>query len=249
MRDMLASLPQMQETKDKLSLHLTMAQDCMNRFEKSNLPSQAMVEQNCATRLTPEGQKPRTLVEEMVPLLDDRSVSNVDKVRIIALYIMYCEGVPDEDRKRLFQHARLTLHEMDAVNNLVHLGARVVKDPANSGWDAWFKKGKRRQQTGENEYELSRYQPLVKLMLEVSTRRSASFAFSRPPYRRGSACLLTNAGPLCEQARSINLPVRARRASRKPIFHDALQSSRERNRAGLSLGASGCLRPRRASST
>lgn len=166
MRDMLASLPHMQEMKDKLSLHLTMAQACMNKFEKSKLPSQAMVEQNCATRTTPEGQKPRTLVEEMVPLLDAQDVSNADKVRIIALYIMYADGVPDEDRKRLFQHARLGLGEMEAVNNLVHLGARVVKDPANSGWDAFFKKGKRKQVSGENEYELSRYQPLVKLMIE-----------------------------------------------------------------------------------
>jgi syntaxin-binding protein 1 len=145
---------------------LTMAQNCMNRFEKTRLPAQAMVEQNCATRTTPEGQKPKTLVEEMVPLLDANDVSNADKVRIIALYIMYSDGVPDEDRRRLFQHARLGMAEMDAVNNLIHLGARVLKDPQNSGWDAWFKKGKRKQITGENEYELSRYQPLVKLMLE-----------------------------------------------------------------------------------
>lgn len=166
MRDMLASLPHMQEMKEKLSLHLTMAQDCMNRFEKSKLPAQAMVEQNCATRLTPEGQKPKTLVEEMVPLLDDRSVSNLDKVRIIALYIMYCDGVPDEDRKRLFQHARLGRYEMEAVDNLVHLGTQVVKDASSSGWDMFFKKGKRKQQPGENDFELSRYQPLVKLMVE-----------------------------------------------------------------------------------
>lgn len=168
MRDMLASLPHMQEMKEKLSLHLTMAQDCMNRFEKSKLPSQAMVEQNCATRLTPDGSKPKTLVEEMVPLLDDRGVSNVDKVRIIALYIMYCDGVPDEDRKRLFQHARLGRWEMEAVDNLVYLGTQVVKDPNSGGaWDALFRKGKRKQQpVGENEFELSRYQPLVKLMVE-----------------------------------------------------------------------------------
>ncbi|GAC99645.1 hypothetical protein PHSY_007248 [Pseudozyma hubeiensis SY62] len=167
MRDMLASLPHMQEMKEKLSLHLTMAQECMNRFEKSKLPAQAMVEQNCATRLTPEGQKPKTLVEEMVPLLDDRSVTNTDKVRIIALYIMYCDGVPDEDRKRLFQHARLGRWEMEAVDNLVHLGAQVVKDPSSSGWDVFWKKGKRKQQpVGGEEYELSRYQPLVKLMVE-----------------------------------------------------------------------------------
>lgn len=194
MRDMLASLPHMQETKDKLSLHLTIAQDCMARFEKTRLPQQAMVEQNCATRLTPEGQKPRTLVEEMVPLLDDGSVSNADKVRIIALYIMYCEGVNDEDRKRLFQHARLSLHERDAVNNLAHLGAQVVKDPSqSSAWDGWFCKGKRRQQPGENEYELSRYQPLVKLMIE--DHFAGKLDQSTYPYVRDAPPDVPNSGP------------------------------------------------------
>ena len=43
MRDMLASLPHMQSTKEKLSLHLSLAQQCMDRFEKSKLADQAMV--------------------------------------------------------------------------------------------------------------------------------------------------------------------------------------------------------------
>lgn len=30
--------------------------------------------QNCATGLTPEGKTPKSLVEEMVPLLDSREV-------------------------------------------------------------------------------------------------------------------------------------------------------------------------------
>src|SRR5882757_9442740 len=51
--------------------------------------------------------------------------SNSNKVRIIALYIQYREGVPDEDRRRLYQHARLTRPEIDAVNALVHLGVRI----------------------------------------------------------------------------------------------------------------------------
>ena len=51
--------------------------------------------------------------------------SNSNKVRIIALYIQYREGVPDEDRRRLYQHARLTRIEMDAINALVHLGVRI----------------------------------------------------------------------------------------------------------------------------
>lgn len=40
---------------------------------------------------------------------------------------MYKDGVPDEDRRRLFQHAKLNIAEQDAVNNLVLLGQKVVK--------------------------------------------------------------------------------------------------------------------------
>ncbi|WFD33424.1 syntaxin binding protein 1 [Malassezia cuniculi] len=170
MRDMLASLPHMQSTKEKLSVHLSLAQKCMDHFEKSRLPQQAMVEQNSATHHTPEGGKPRSLVEDMVTLLDDPRVSNADKVRIIALYIMFCDGVQDEDRKRLFQHARLSNGEIASVNNLVHLGVRVVRDQSGSGLDALFKKRRRQlqQRTDKHaeEYELSRYQPLVRTMIE-----------------------------------------------------------------------------------
>jgi hypothetical protein len=54
-------------------------------------------------------------------------LSNYNKVRIIALYIQHRGGVPDEDRRRLYQHARLTLPEQDAVNALVHLGIRIAR--------------------------------------------------------------------------------------------------------------------------
>lgn len=48
-------------------------------------------------------------------------------MRIIALYIMYQDGVPESDKKRLYQHARLALHEMDALDNLTYLGINVSK--------------------------------------------------------------------------------------------------------------------------
>lgn len=87
--------------------------------------------------------------------------SRRDKVRIIALYVMHRDGVPEEDRKRLYQHAKLGPPEMDAVNNLRHLGQDVTKDS----------KGKRKavfkQPIVEDAYDISRYQPAVKLMLEV----------------------------------------------------------------------------------
>jgi hypothetical protein len=51
--------------------------------------------------------------------------SSRDKVRIIALYIMYRDGVPEEDQRRLFQHAKLGISEQDAVRGLVRLGVRL----------------------------------------------------------------------------------------------------------------------------
>lgn len=33
----------------------------------------------------------------------------------------------DEDRRRLYQHARLSISEQDTINNLIYLGIRVIK--------------------------------------------------------------------------------------------------------------------------
>ena len=81
----------------------------------------------------------------MVPLLDSNEIrqvslrihfamlsvyfplSNASKVRIIALYVQFREGVPDEDRRRLFQHARISRADQDAITNLLHLGVRVTR--------------------------------------------------------------------------------------------------------------------------
>ena len=127
LKDMLASLPQFQTQREQFSLHIDMAQECMGLFEKHKLNLAANVEQCCATGYTPDGKTPKTIVEEMVPLLDERAVSSLDKVRIIALYILFRDGVADEDRRRLYQHARLSITEQDMINNLVHLGVKVIK--------------------------------------------------------------------------------------------------------------------------
>jgi syntaxin-binding protein 1 len=52
---------------------------------------------------------------------------NPNKVRIVALYIQFRDGVPEEDRRRLYQHARLTIPEQEAVNALVHMGVRITR--------------------------------------------------------------------------------------------------------------------------
>ncbi|KXN92397.1 Protein transport protein sec1 [Leucoagaricus sp. SymC.cos] len=162
MKDMLASLPQYQEQREAFSLHTTMAQECMTIFEHAKLPLVGNVEQCCATGVTAEGKTPKSLVEEMVPLLDSGDIKNASKVRIIALYLQHRDGVPDEDRRRLYQHARLTLAEQDAVNAMVHLGVKVSKGPN----DKDTKKIKQKL-SNQEEYELSRFKPILRTVIEI----------------------------------------------------------------------------------
>ena len=132
--------------------------------------------------MTPEGKSPKTLVEDMVQALDSPDVScastslsphfhtlsnlrssNLNKLRIIALYIQYREGVPEEDKRRLCQHARLTMAEVDAINSLAHLGVRLTRGPGDKDIR---KRVKARPKPGE-VHDFSRYNPVLEAVLDV----------------------------------------------------------------------------------
>ena len=84
-------------------------------------------------------------------------------MRIVSLYIQYREGVPEEDKRRLCQHARLKLAEIDALNSLVHLGVRVVRGLQ----DKDIKKRVKARPSADEEYDLSRYKPVLQTVLDV----------------------------------------------------------------------------------
>ncbi|KAH8832694.1 Sec1-like protein [Flagelloscypha sp. PMI_526] len=198
MKDMLANLPQFQEQRDKFSLHLNMAEECMGKFEQEKLPLVANVEQECATGLTAEGKTPKKLVEEMVPLLDSRDISNLNKVRIIALYIMHRGGVPEEDKRRLYQHARLSMPEQDAINALVGLGVALLKGSSSGKMPL-----KARQDDGD--YELSRYMPLLRMVIEDNNNNKLDQSLF--PYTKDAPSSLTAA--TSGSLRSGNSPLRS----------------------------------------
>ncbi|KAH7890774.1 Sec1-like protein [Phlebopus sp. FC_14] len=214
MKDMLASLPQYQEQREKFSLHLNIAQDCMNIFEKDKLSLVANVEQCCATGMTAEGKSPKTLVEEMVPLLDSREVINSNKVRMVALYIMHRDGVPDEDRRRLYQHARLSMAEQDAVNSLLHLGVRITRGPA----DKDTKRKLKSRLNNDEEYELSRYKPLLRTVIEDQANSKLDSTLF--PYVKDAPS--TTATPV--SLRQAPPPTTSLRSA-KPSWHKAVRSN------------------------
>jgi syntaxin-binding protein 1 len=97
------------------------------------------------------------------------SVSPADKARLLMLYIIWKEGgIFEDDKRKLLEHARLQGELRDAINNLPLIGVKLtrVRKPEKSS----FLK-KRRQKKNKDEetpYELSRYVPILKKVMDVS---------------------------------------------------------------------------------
>ena len=180
MKDILADLPKFQEMKTKYSVHIGIAQECMNVFEQQNLVTLGMVEQDMACRQNPEGEPPKTVLEDLIPILDDNQTDVDDKLRLFMLYLLSKDGLRNDDRRKLSKHAKLGDTEMEALKNLCRIGARMTKEPG-MGRDANAKKlamlhWARRRDDPEAKFELSRFIPQVRKILDAhcQQRQNAS---------------------------------------------------------------------------
>lgn len=86
------------------------------------------------------------------------------------IYIIAYEGIPDLERRKLLENAKLSLEETQAINNLAILGVKMTSATSKrdggrySHWGSYAIEAKKNKE----KYELSRYVPLVKRILEVT---------------------------------------------------------------------------------
>lgn len=199
-RDMLAGLPQFQEMKEAYSLHLTMAQECMNIFQKHKLPDIASVEQTLASGLDEDFRKPKNVLDSVVRLLDDESVTPPDRLRLIIMFILYRDGVISEDIKRLLAHSSLPQQDSDVIKNLENLGGRtihVLKDVRQIP-PPLFPIDPKTAQLDE-EYGLSRFEPVLKSMVDALARgilEQTNFPYVKPPLDPNEDMLIAQGGSL-----------------------------------------------------
>lgn len=184
-KDMMAGLPQFTEMKEAYSLHITMAQECMNIFEHHKLADISQIEQNMATGLDEDNRKPKHVLDAVVRLLDDDAVSQSDRLRLIIIFLLYRDGVILEDIKRLLAHASLPQQDGEIIANLEHLGGRTtrggLKEPKRE--DPPLFPIDTKMPIPEDSY-LSRFNPAVKPMLENLCRGAldlVSFPYVKPP--------------------------------------------------------------------
>lgn len=199
-RDMLAGLPEFQEMKEAYSLHLTMAQECMNLFQYNKLPEIASIEQTMCTGLDEDFRKPKNVLESTVRLLDDEAITPPDRLRLIIIYILYRGGVIMEDIQKLLTHAALPPQDGEVISNLELLGgktAHVLKEPHQTPVPLFPKDPKSLQPS--EEYSLSRFEPALKSMLDSlakGTLDQTVFPFVKPPLDPNEDLLVAQGGSL-----------------------------------------------------
>ncbi|RDA85676.1 hypothetical protein CP532_4634 [Ophiocordyceps camponoti-leonardi (nom. inval.)] len=185
-RDMLAGLPQFQEMKEAYSLHLTMAQECMNMFQNHKLLDIASIEQTMATGLDEDQRKPRNVLESTVQLLDDEAIKPIDRLRLIIIYVLFRGGVIMEDVQKLLAHAGLPAQDGEVVTNMELLGGKtshVLKETRPPPPPPLFPKDPKAPPPSE-EYSLSRFEPVLKSMLDALSKGTLDqtiFPYMKPP--------------------------------------------------------------------
>lgn len=167
MRDIVASVPELQELSKKFSAHMDIASKCMDYLRANNLDGVIDCEQNIVTGVTSEGEKVKNILTDMAPLLTEHSIPIDAKLRLLMIYSVSASGSSgDYDRRRLEAHAGLTEADKLALTNFSYLASNKpsVKSKDNTKFLNPFRRSVKPKDE-ENPYALSRYVPQIKKII------------------------------------------------------------------------------------
>jgi len=184
-KDMIQAMKDMPEYKNMMKKYhkqMTLAQECMAKFDANKLAAIGELEQDMATTLTNNNDSidTKNIKDRLVQLCQDPAVTVLDKLRLLMIFCIAQGALQDATRRELTKTIDPDLHP--CIRNLEVLGVdmSVTKRP---------KLNKERltelkQRNKEIPLQLMRYLPLMNNVLEQLVRGSLSedsYPYTAPP--------------------------------------------------------------------
>ncbi|NWR70851.1 STXB3 protein, partial [Centropus unirufus] len=105
-------------------------------------------------------QKVKDSMRVLLPVLLNKSHESYDKIRAILLYIFSTNGTTEENLDKLIQNVQIE-SDSDMIRNWKYLDVPIISSPA-----APQIQHPRRDRSSEETYQLSRWTPLIKDVME-----------------------------------------------------------------------------------
>ena len=111
-----------------------------------------------------DGQRLRNPMQNVIPILLDQQVQPLDKIRIILLYIYHKGGITEENLKKLISHAEIPEKDECIIRNMAKMNIPIFAEANTKKKTPQIAK---KDRSADVKYQLSRYTPAVKDVMEV----------------------------------------------------------------------------------
>lgn len=125
----LKELPEYREVMSKLSQHMHLAHECMDKFNRGGLLDLSDVEQTLATGKDEDGRSPK--LSETISRCESaliRMNDSTDRLRLVLIATISQGGLTSADRDRLLRAAQLGRDELQTLDCLSKIGIATINN-------------------------------------------------------------------------------------------------------------------------